>query len=293
LTKDAQDDIRKAADKVAQRQAQIEGLLLREPDSRFVTDLHPSPNIGPRNNGITPSILVMHYTGMASAPRAIDWLSRPESHVSCHYVIDEDGRITQMVAESTRAWHAGVSFWQGETDINSASIGIEIQNPGHEDGYHPFPRAQMRGVRDLARDIIARHDISPERVLAHSDIAPARKIDPGEKFDWAWLAKVGIGHWIEPVAIDPKDPGVASGPHTVDTELMQTLLTRYGYDTAACPAFDNSLQINVKAFQRHFRPGRVDGRIDRSTLSTLQALIAALPTPADTNLRPNSGASAF
>jgi N-acetylmuramoyl-L-alanine amidase len=292
LTTDGQDDKRKAAEKAAQRQAEIDRLFLREPDSRFVADLHPSPNIGARNSGLRPSILIMHYTGMASAPRAIDWLSRPESHVSCHYVIDEDGRITQMVAESTRAWHAGVSFWQGETDINSASIGIEIQNPGHDDGYHPFPRAQMRGVRDLARDIIARHDIAPERVLAHSDIAPARKIDPGEKFDWAWLAKVGIGHWVAPLAVDDKDPGAASGPHTADTKLMQTLLARYGYDTGACPAFDKALQINVKAFQRHFRPERVDGRIDRSTLGTLQALIAALPTRADGNSSPKSGQNA-
>jgi N-acetylmuramoyl-L-alanine amidase len=252
--------------------------MLKQADSRVVQQLHPSPNIGPRNRGLAPTILIMHYTGMASAMRAIDWLSRPESHVSCHYVVDEDGRVTQMVAEAMRAWHAGVSFWQGETDINSASIGIEIQNPGHEDGYHPFPRAQMRGVRDLAHDIITRHHIVPERVLAHSDIAPARKIDPGEKFDWPWLAKVGVGHWVAPVPVLAKDPGVDLGPHTAETRLMQSLLLQYGYDVAASTAFDKTLQINVKAFQRHFRPERVDGRIDRSTLATLQHLIAALPS---------------
>jgi N-acetylmuramoyl-L-alanine amidase len=251
--------------------------LVTEPDSRFVTNLHPSPNIGPRNNGLRPSILVMHYTGMATAARAIDWLARPESHVSCHYVVDEDGRITQMVSESVRAWHAGISYWRGETDINSASIGIEIQNPGHDDGYVAFPRAQMRGVRDLSRDIIARNDIAPERVLAHSDIAPARKIDPGEKFDWPWLAKVGIGHWVAPVPRDANDPGDDLGPHTPATRLMQTLLARYGYNTINSTSYDPALQINVKAFQRHFRPACVDGRIDRSTLETLQALIAALP----------------
>jgi N-acetylmuramoyl-L-alanine amidase len=245
LTSDAphnqHDDQRIAVEKAAQRPGHINQLLIREPDSRFVSSLHPSPNIGPRNNGLRPSMLIMHYTGMASAARAVDWLSRPESHVSCHYVIDEEGRITQLVAESVRAWHAGVSYWQGETDINSSSIGIEIQNPGHEDGYHPFPRAQMRGVRDLARDIIARHDIAPERVLAHSDIAPARKIDPGEKFDWAWLAKVGIGHWVAPFPVAAEDPGVAGpAPHTAETQLMQALLQRYGYDTAGCASFDKA-----------------------------------------------------
>jgi N-acetylmuramoyl-L-alanine amidase len=251
--------------------------MLTQPDSRFVHALHPSPNIGPRNNNLRPTILIMHYTGMASAAKAIDWLARPESHVSCHYVIDEDGRVTQMVAESMRAWHAGVSYWQGETDINSASIGIEIQNPGHEDGYHPFSRTQMRGVRDLARDIITRNSIAPQRVLAHSDIAPARKIDPGEKFDWRWLAKAGIGHWVQPVPHHCQDPGFDIGPHTAETQLVQSLLAEYGYDTAGRPSFDKALQINIKAFQRHFRPERVDGRVDQSTLATLQNLIAALP----------------
>jgi N-acetylmuramoyl-L-alanine amidase len=251
--------------------------MLTQPDSRLVHDLHPSPNIGPRNNNLRPTILIMHYTGMASAAKAIDWLARSESHVSCHYVIDEDGRVTQMVAEAMRAWHAGVSYWQGETDINSASIGIEIQNPGHEDGYHPFSRAQMRGVRDLARDIVTRNNIAPERVLAHSDIAPARKIDPGEKFDWPWLAKAGIGHWVQPVPYNSKDPGADLGAHTAETLRMQALLAQYGYDTATSLSVDKALQINVRAFQRHFRPERVDGRIDQSTLMTLQNLIAALP----------------
>jgi N-acetylmuramoyl-L-alanine amidase len=258
-----------------------EAKMLTQPDSRLVHDLHPSPNIGPRNKSLRPTILIMHYTGMVSAAKAIDWLARPESHVSCHYVIDEDGRVTQMVAEAMRAWHAGVSYWQGETDINSASIGIEIQNPGHEDGYHPFSRAQMRGVRDLARDIVTRNNIRPERVLAHSDIAPTRKIDPGEKFDWPWLAKAGIGHWVQPTPYNSKDPGAELGPHTAETSRLQALLAQYGYDTAASLSFDKNLQINVRAFQRHFRPEWVDGRIDQSTLMTLQNLIAALP-PTDT-----------
>jgi N-acetylmuramoyl-L-alanine amidase len=252
-------------------------LRITAPDCRFVANVHPSPNIGARMNGLKPTILVMHYTGMQSAARAIDWLARPESRVSCHYVVDEDGRITQMVAERARAWHAGVSYWQGETDINSASIGIEIQNPGHEDGYIDFARAQMRGVRDLARDIMARNHIAPERVLAHSDIAPARKIDPGEKFDWRWLAKSGIGHWVPPEPFEANDKGIDIGPHTAESMAMQSLLAQYGYDTSACRSIDKMLQTNVRAFQRHFRPARVDGRIDHSTLATLQALIAVLP----------------
>ena len=255
----------------------LNATVLSQPDSRWVADIRPSPNIGPRQRGLKPTILIMHYTGMASAAKAIDWLARPESHVSCHYVIDEDGRITQMVAEQTRAWHAGVAYWLGETDINSASIGIEIQNPGHDDGYHPFGRAQMRGVRDLARDIIARHDIAPECILAHSDVAPGRKIDPGEKFDWRWLANAGVGHWVEPTAHDRQYPGADLGPHTPETRRLQELLLQYGYNVSGSTDFDKALQVNVKAFQRHFRPHRVDGLIDQSTLQTLETLVSALP----------------
>lgn len=216
---------------------------------------------------------------MASAAKAIDWLSRPESRVSAHYVVDVDGRITQMVAEAMRAWHAGVSVWQGERDINSLSIGIEIQNPGHEDGYHDFPAEQMRAVAGLCRDIVARHGVRPERVLAHSDIAPSRKIDPGEKFNWAWLAAEGIGHWVEPVAVDATDAGLclgATGPRVAE---MQGLLRDYGYGCADHGELDQPTEVVIKAFQRHFRPARVDGRIDRSTVATLEKLIAALPRP--------------
>jgi N-acetylmuramoyl-L-alanine amidase len=251
--------------------------LLFPADCDLVADVHPSPNIGERNNGLKVCILIMHYTGMASAAKAIDWLARPESRVSCHYVVAEDGRITQMVPEAKRAWHAGVSYWQGETDINSKSVGIEIQNSGHEGGYSPFPDVQMRAVRGLSLGILARHGIRPEAVLAHSDIAPGRKIDPGEKFDWAWLAHAGVGHWVAPVPVQEDDLGLGTGPHTPDTHLMQRLLARYGYETTTSTTFDPKLQTIVREFQRHFRPARVDGRIDASTLLTMQRLIAALP----------------
>lgn len=252
---------------------------LAVPDSALVDAIHPSPNIEPRQAGFKPDLIVLHYTGMSSAAKAIDWLSRPESRVSAHYVVDLDGAITQMVAEEMRAWHAGVSVWRGETDINSLSIGIEIQNPGHEDGYHEFPLLQMQAVEALCRDIGTRHGVKPERVLAHSDIAPSRKIDPGEKFDWAWLAARGIGHWVGPVEIDAADQGLGCGASGPQVAELQGLLRDYGYGCADHGELDEPTRVVVKAFQRHFRPARVDGRIDRSTLVTLERLIAALPRP--------------
>ena len=178
--------------------ARERGPLMDKPDTALVGAVCPSANFEPRRRGAQPSILLLHYTGVASAAKAIDWLSRSESKVSAHYVIDDAGRITQLVAEAMRAWHAGLAAWAGETDINSASIGIEIHNPGHELGYPDFPEPQLAAVEALCRDIIARHAIRPERVLAHSDVAPTRKKDPGEKFPWARLARAGIGHWVTP-----------------------------------------------------------------------------------------------
>jgi N-acetylmuramoyl-L-alanine amidase len=195
--------------------------------------------------------------------------------VSCHYVVDDDGRIVQMVAESDRAWHAGASFWAGETDINSASIGIEIQNPGHQAGYPDFPEAQMRAVIALSKDIIARHAIPAARVLAHSDVAPARKIDPGEKFDWPRLAAAGIGHWISPAPHADDDPVLnQDAPAVVEA---QSLLAAYGYGVERNGIFDEAMRSVVGAFQLHFRPARVAGDLDRSTLDTLRRLLEALP----------------
>jgi N-acetylmuramoyl-L-alanine amidase len=245
-------------------------------DSALVHDLHPSPNIGPRQADGLPSLLILHYTGMPSAAKAIDWLARPESKVSCHYVIDEQGRITQMVAEHMRAWHAGLSSWSGKTDINSASIGIEIQNPGHEHGYPEFPEPQMRAVAALSRDIMARNGIPPAGVLAHSDVAPARKIDPGEKFDWAYLARVGVGHWVEPAPLSSEEGG---SPALSPSKIVraQALLARYGYGVQITGELDPATACIVRAFQLHFRPQRVDGVIDNSTHETLERLVAALP----------------
>jgi N-acetylmuramoyl-L-alanine amidase len=248
---------------------------IKEPDSPLVTDLHPSPNIEPRAAGIKPTMLLLHYTGLPTAAKAIEVLSRPDCKVSCHYVVDDDGRIIQMVSENKRAWHAGASFWAGETDINSASIGIEIQNPGHQGGYPDFPASQMRAVIALSQDIIVRRGIPSPRVLAHSDVAPTRKIDPGEKFDWRGLAEAGIGHWVPPAPLEEGDAGLdEDGPAIAEA---QALLAAYGYGIETHGIFDEASRSVVRAFQLHFRPARADGRLDRSTADTLARLLGALP----------------
>jgi N-acetylmuramoyl-L-alanine amidase len=231
-------------------------------------------NCEPRRGGMRPYILLLHYTGMESAERAASWLCTGESRVSCHYLVDEDGAITQMVPEALRAWHAGDSFWAGETDINSASIGIEIQNPGHGLDYRPFPEAQMQAVEALSLDIVGRHRIRPEHVLGHSDVAPWRKRDPGEKFDWARLAGVGLGLWVEPTRIEG-DAGFGLGDDGPEIAALQRRLADYGYRCGVTGVFDEATEFAVTAFQRHFRPAVVNGRADHSTIDTLRRLLGA------------------
>lgn len=236
----------------------------------------PSDNHGPRRGGARPSLLILHYTGMATAEQAIARLCDPRSQVSCHYLVNDDGQTVQMVDEDRRAWHAGVAAWGGERDINSWSIGIEVQNPGHDHGYRDFPEAQMVAVEALAGDIVARHGIAAHRVLAHSDVAPGRKIDPGEKFDWARLARAGVGHWVSP---EPERGGgfLQRGDRGPAVEALQALLASYGYRLEVTGDFDEATGHVVAAFQRHFRPSRVDGIADTSTVTTLHRLIGALP----------------
>lgn len=245
-------------------------------DSPLVADIHPSPNHEPRRGG-PPDLLLLHYTGVETTARAIDWLSRPESKVSCHYVVDLDGRITQMVPEDRRAWHAGVAVWAGETDINSRSIGIEIHNPGHAMGYPDFPEAQLRAVIALCRDILSRHAIPPTRVLGHSDVAPLRKIDPGEKFPWPRLAAEGIG-FVVPSSDEMTDPGYGPGSGGPVVAMAQADLARIGYGVFPSGTMDGLTLAVVSAFQRRHRPTRVDGRLDLGTRETIRRVLAATAT---------------
>ena len=237
---------------------------------------HPSPNIGPRRGVERPKLLILHYTGMESAKAACAWLCNPASGVSCHYLVDEKGSIIQMVDETLRAWHAGVSRWKSCDDINSASIGIEIHHPGHDLGYVDFPSAQMEAVIRLCRDIILRNEIAAENVLAHSDVAPLRKQDPGEKFPWAILHEAGIGHWVSPAPVAAGDE-LKLGDRGPAVGALVRALSTYGYGLAATEVFDSTVAAVVTAFQRHFRPSRVDGIADHSTIETLNRLLSALP----------------
>ena len=254
------------------------------PDSRLVRKLHPSTNINERRDNLKPETLIHHYTGLPTVERSIAVLADPICQVSCHYVIDELGTITQMVAEAMRAWHAGVSSWKGITDINSWSIGIEIQNPGHELGYPDFPDDQMASVIALSKDIIERNGIPAAHVLAHSDIAPLRKIDPGEKFPWSELAANGVGHWIQPTPIASKDNRLQHDVTDASVPNFQARLQKYGYGCPQTGALDDETTKFIAAFQRHFRPELVSGILDQSTIQTLDNLINTLPeTERNTN----------
>ncbi|MHA6643063.1 N-acetylmuramoyl-L-alanine amidase [Mesorhizobium sp. A623] len=238
-------------------------------------DIRVSPNFGPRREPLKPDMIVLHYTGMATGVAAARWLCDPASEVSAHYLVHEDGGIVQMVRESDRAWHAGKSSWRGQTDINSCSIGIEIVNPGHGFGYPAFPARQIGAVIDLCGGIVARHAVLPERVLAHSDIAPGRKIDPGERFPWRRLFEAGIGHLIDAAPIR-RGPVLKAGDSGEPVEDLQSMLAFYGYGVEITGIFDRQSEIVVEAFQRHFRPRRVDGVADRSTLRTLRRLLDSM-----------------
>jgi len=221
----------------------------------------PSPNHNARPAGKAIDILLIHYTGMRDGDAALQRLRDPAAKVSSHYLIEEDGRIHRLVDESHRAWHAGAGFWAGERDINAVSIGIELVNPGHDNGYRAFPQPQMAALIELGRAILARHPIPASRVLGHSDIAPTRKIDPGELFDWKALAEAGIGLW--------PDPAVGSS----DLASIQKNLGRYGYEVAPGGALDAATSAALQAFQRHFRPRLIDGQPDAETAALLAGLL--------------------
>jgi len=242
-------------------------------ESSVVAEVRPSPNHGERVGAKRPDMILLHYTGMPTADAALERLCTRGSDVSAHYFVFEDGRIVQMVQESRRAWHAGAALWAGETDINSCSIGIEIANPGHDYGYPDFPKRQIAAVTALCRSIAARYAVAPVRVLAHSDVAPARKQDPGEKFPWATLYESGIGHWVKPAPIT-KGEVLTLGDRGEEVAALQEQLASYGYGVTVNGDYDSVMHDAVAAFQRHFRPARIDGAVDPSTRITLRDLLA-------------------
>ncbi|GMV62191.1 MAG: hypothetical protein AMXMBFR74_13600 [Parvibaculum sp.] len=235
----------------------------------------PSPNFDARPDGRAADILLLHYTGMESGEAAASRLCDPAAKVSAHYMVDEAGAVTRMVPEEKRAWHAGVAQWAGENDINGLSIGIEIVNGGHDFGCPPYPDAQMRALETLCHEILSRHPIPARRVLAHSDVAPARKADPGEWFDWARLARAGVGLWVEPEPVI-EGPVLAQGDRGDTVAELQYMLADYGYGLEVLGRYDETTKAVVTAFQRHFRPQRVDGVADVSTVATLRRLADAV-----------------
>jgi N-acetylmuramoyl-L-alanine amidase len=229
----------------------------------------PSPNFDARTG--PPDMLVLHYTGMRTGLAALERLVDPAAKVSAHYLVEEDGRVFGLAPEERRAWHAGRSFWRGETDINARSIGIEIVNPGHEFGYRPFPDVEIEAVIALVKDIRSRWTIDDARILGHSDVAPERKEDPGELFPWKRLAEAGHGLWAEP-APAPGAP-LAEGDVGPGVFALQAGLTRLGYDSAPSGTYDAGTATIVRAFQRHWRQARVDGVADGETRARLIALL--------------------
>ncbi|MSP02079.1 MAG: N-acetylmuramoyl-L-alanine amidase [Acetobacteraceae bacterium] len=219
--------------------------------------------------GMKADVLILHYTGMKTAQAAIDRLRDPAAEVSSHYVVDEDGSVLRLVDEGRRAWHAGVSYWRGHTALNDRSIGIEIVNPGHEWGYRDFPVLQMAAVCDLCLAILSRHPIPARNVVAHSDVAPDRKEDPGEKFGWEDLARNGVGLWPLGVA----DKGIG-GPvrDAAGLRPVRSALAHIGYRVAPEGSLDPALSTVLRAFQRHWRPEAVTGQADDSTRARLEAV---------------------
>ena len=225
----------------------------------------PSPNHGLRPSGVPIDMLVLHYTGMESGAAALERLCSASAEVSAHYLVGEDGQVLQLVAEHRRAWHAGVSSWRGESNVNSRSIGVEIVNPGHAWGYRPFPAAQIAALIPLCLGIAARHGIPARNVVGHSDIAPNRKEDPGELFPWRALAEAGVGLWPDP---SPQTPVAAPA-----LAAVQAALSAFGYDVAAAGAYGLAARNAVLAFQRRFRPARMDGVFDAACAGLLVSLL--------------------
>jgi N-acetylmuramoyl-L-alanine amidase len=239
----------------------------------------PSPNFNDRRGRI--SFVVEHYTAMNSAESAIEWLCNPKSQVSSHYVVGADGKVYRLVAEDKRAWHAGVGSWDGKNDINSLSVGIEIDNTGDQ----PYPQVQMDAVAALTRDIVDRYNIPANHVIGHSDVAPSRKQDPGSLFNWRFLAAQGLGVWPSPNQVD-----YDTSKSWSNTQI-QNALTQYGYGS------DDELETVLTAFQRHFHqevfstPDKV-GKANPETLARLACLVRIKPNLLSAAAHPLAGVSA-
>jgi len=236
---------------------------------------HPSPNFGDRPHGIQPSLFVVHYTGMTSADAALRRLCDPSAQVSAHYLIDEIGATVEMVDPQKRAWHAGVSHWDGSNNVNDISIGIELVNPGHDHGYTAFPRAQMAALQEVMQSCAARFSIPAYAVVGHSDVAPARKLDPGEKFDWRFLAAAGFG-LVTRTDTTGRDviaiPGLSGGA----VALAQKHLLHIGYKQTLSGVYDQETLCNITAFQRHWRQRSVNGLLDTGTVEALDDIVRQL-----------------
>ncbi len=234
----------------------------------------PSPNFGDR--ALPVDMLMMHYTGMKTGAEALERLCDTVAQVSAHYLVEEDGKIFQLVDETARAHHAGESFWRGERDNNSRSIGIELVNPGHEWGYRAFPDRQIEALIALSQSILSRHTIPQRNIVGHSDVAPSRKADPGELFPWSKLAQYGIG--IAPPVVGSGGHLLASAGDRNDTaEHSRALLGLIGFDNEMNNEGWNGQDINnMIAFQRHFYSQRLDGLIDQGGLKALECVFNAM-----------------
>ncbi len=256
-------------------------------------EAHPSSNFNDRKHPV--DMLVLHYTGMETGQAALDRMTDEDAGVSAHYMLWEDGRVVQLVGEDKRAWHAGVSKWQGDEDLNSRSIGIEIVNGGHDwplagGVLPPYPVAQIEALIELCDGILERWDIPPSRIVGHSDIAPTRKADPGEHFPWDRLARRGIGLWPLTISENPAvppdvittgrllqeplvtGPGLGRGDKKKAVGRMQEMLANMGYDLSPSGVFDEHTEAVVRAFQRRWVQNRVTGHADTTTLQRIGLL---------------------
>jgi N-acetylmuramoyl-L-alanine amidase len=229
----------------------------------------PSPNFEPRPQGVPLDMIVLHYTDMLNAEEALERLCDPQAKVSAHFLISKEGELYQLVDPKHRAWHAGVSSWEGQGDINSRSIGVELDNLGHTFGPEPFSKVQMKTLLALLEELTQTYGIQPHRIVGHSDVAPGRKKDPGEWFPWHVLAEKGFGFWPQEkmasqhISVVPK----------MSIEEMQQAFSDIGYECAKTGVWDEESQAVCLAFQRHFTPQDLTGYPTNLVKQTLQGLL--------------------